>query len=355
MDALANFDRLAMNEQIVNAIDNVIAHEDAAVGTNVETNNVPYVGPTYDRDPYETDTDQSIDGGSDDLDIDGNIIPMPMRTLNANELDELLDDEIVNERVLNEALAWRDAMQMIMNMNARPFFERKTIEDVDDASDGDDDASAYELSDEKFDDESEMGNVVTPTTLDEITGKEFWIGNTGATTHLTNCDEGMVNTRMPARRENLVMGNGTSASANAIGDLLGTACDKDGNKLQKIKLQEVTYAKNAKFNLFSVSAMIKKGWKLEGDKNELKLMKDGRKVVFDIKINTPKGVLFCMNIKHNRNEEAANLNADEEAKAKTYIDKALDVKKVDINKAHEILGHMGKENTRNICKYLGMV
>ena len=84
MDALANFDRLAMNEQIVNAIDNVIAHEDAAVGTNVETNNVPYVGPTYDRDPYETDTDQSIDGGSDDLDIDGNIIPMPMRTLNAN-------------------------------------------------------------------------------------------------------------------------------------------------------------------------------------------------------------------------------------------------------------------------------
>ena len=34
-------------------------------------------GQVYDRDPYETDTDQSIDGGDSDLDEDGNIIQGP--------------------------------------------------------------------------------------------------------------------------------------------------------------------------------------------------------------------------------------------------------------------------------------
>ena len=41
---------------------------------NEESTGSTYVGPTYYRDPYETDSDQSIDGTSDDLDVDGNII-----------------------------------------------------------------------------------------------------------------------------------------------------------------------------------------------------------------------------------------------------------------------------------------
>ena len=111
--------------------------------------NTPYVGSTYDCDPFETDMDQSIDGDSDDLDIDGNIISMPMRTLNSDEVNELQGDKVVNERVLNEALAWRDAMQMIMNMETRPFNERKAQEEEDERSHNNDNANEYSLYDDK--------------------------------------------------------------------------------------------------------------------------------------------------------------------------------------------------------------
>ena len=47
-----------------------------------------------------------------------------------------------------------------------------------------------------------------------------------------------------------------------------------------------------------------------------------------------------------------HLNADEEAKAQSYIDKALDVNKVDINKVHEILRHMGGENKNLTIFYM---
>ena len=97
---------------------------------------------------------------------------------------------------------------------------------------------------------------MTPKTLDDISGKDNWIGDTGATMHFTNCDEGMVNTRVSTKRENVVMGNGTSASACTIRDLLSTAYNKDRNEVQKIKLQDVAHAKNTKFNTFSFSEMI---------------------------------------------------------------------------------------------------
>ena len=343
VEELAWFDELTMNEMSNN--ENVNANEEG---------DIPYVGPTYDRDPYETDTDQSIDGGSDDLDVDGNIIPMPMRTLNAEELNVLLDDEVVDEQVLNEALAWRDSMQMVLNTDAMAFNERKTEYEENEEFDYEDDDDSNGTDDANCDGKNEVGNVAVPKTLDDISGKDFWIGDTGATTHLTNCDEGMVNTRVPTKSENIVMGNGTSASVNKIGDLLGTACNKDGDEIQKLKLHEVTHSKGAKFNLFSISAMIKKGWNLVGDKDKLELKKNGKRIVFDIKINTPKGVLFCIHIKRNRNEEAANVEADEVKKAQSYIEKALDGGKVDINKAHELLGHMGEENTRKVCKHLGI-
>ena len=63
------------------------------------------------------------------------------------------------------------------------------------------------------------------------------------------------------------MGNGTAANANEIGNLIGTMVNKDGENTKRISISNVTYAKNAKFNLFSISSMMKKGWNLRGDKN----------------------------------------------------------------------------------------
>jgi hypothetical protein len=50
----------------------------------------------------------------------------------------------------------------------------------------------------------------------------------------------------------------------------------------------------AKFNLFSVTQMKNKGWKLDGDKESIRLKKGKFTICFDIKILTPKGVLYAM-------------------------------------------------------------
>ena len=200
----------------------------------------------------------------------------------------------------------------------------------------------------------EVGAAGIPTTLSDISNEEYWIGDTGATTHLTNSDAGMINMRQAKAGENVVMGNGTAARAQTVGAVLGTICNKNGKELNKLTLSEVTYASNSKFNLFSISAMIKKGWKLNGDNKKLELTKDKQKLVFDIKINTPKGILFCMHVKRNRNEEAANLMLNEESKAQGFIEVALNANKMDMNKAHEIFGHMGQDQTRKICTHLGL-
>ena len=204
------------------------------------------------------------------------------------------------------------------------------------------------------DNDGEVGAVSMPTTLQDISGKEYWIGDTSATTHLTNCNDGMINVRKAKNGENVVMGNGTAAMAQTVGDLLGTICNKDGKDMNKLRLSEVTYAKNSKFNLFSLSAMIKKGWKLVGDNNKLELVNNNQKITFDIKIHTPKGLLFCLHIKRNRNEEAANIGLTEENKVKSFIELALNANKMDANKVHEVFGHMGEQATKKVCAHLGM-
>ena len=75
----------------------------------------------------------------------------------------------------------------------------------------------------------------------------------------------MTNHRNVNTNENVVMADCTAAKAQIIGDIVGTVCDKDGKALNKVKVTEVTYSKNSKFNLFSLSTMMKKGWKLNGD------------------------------------------------------------------------------------------
>lgn len=43
-------------------------------------------------------------------------------------------------------------------------------------------------------------------------------------------------------------------------------CDRHGNELSKGMLQNVTILPTEKSNLFSLSKMLKQGWKIDGDK-----------------------------------------------------------------------------------------
>ena len=62
-------------------------------------------------------------------------------------------------------------------------------------------------------------------------------------------------------------------------------------------MKDMTIIPGGKFNLFSVSKMIKEGWELGGNKTAIWLVRNEIIVVFDIVIPTPKGVLFAIYLK----------------------------------------------------------
>jgi hypothetical protein len=76
-------------------------------------------------------------------------------------------------------------------------------------------------------------------------------------------------------------------------------CDKCGNELHEATLQDVTHLPDGKFNLFSLSKLLKQGWKLTGDKMSIKLAKDTQEMVFDVVVPTTKGLLFAMYFRGN--------------------------------------------------------
>jgi hypothetical protein len=93
------------------------------------------------------------------------------------------------------------------------------------------------------------------------------------------------------------MGNGSQENAMEIADIVGTICDKQGNELVIGKMTDVTVLPTAKFNLFSVTQMLKKGWELRGNDQAMSIVNGDKEVRFDIQIPTPKGMLFAMYVK----------------------------------------------------------
>ena len=60
-----------------------------------------------------------------------------------------------------------------------------------------------------------------------------------------------------------------------------------------IIMQDVMYVPDGRYNLFSITKMIKGGWKLQGSMDEgITLTKDDKEIYFRQKVHTTKGVLF---------------------------------------------------------------
>jgi hypothetical protein len=121
-----------------------------------------------------------------------------------------------------------------------------------------------------------------------------WIGDTAAT--LTPHEEGMVN--MKNIRGGITVGNGEVMVAKETGDIPCELCDRHGNLVRSGKITEVALIKNCPFNLFSVTIMMKEGWKLSGDSEVgITLSKGNNTLSFDILVATPKGVVYAMYIR----------------------------------------------------------
>jgi hypothetical protein len=131
------------------------------------------------------------------------------------------------------------------------------------------------------------------------------------------------------------MGNAVSVPSSKVGNIKATACNKYGEELFPTTLKDVTVVSEG-FNLFSVTKLQLQGWELRGNQDMIWLEKDGKKIVFDIKILSPKGMLYTMCLKR---EVGA-----------TASDQAV---KMSFKLAHGKLGHIGNDATRDVAKKLG--
>jgi hypothetical protein len=136
------------------------------------------------------------------------------------------------------------------------------------------------------------------------------------------------------------MGNGIAEKIALIGELTGTICDKNGDEMTTATMSNVVYLPTGQFNLFSLTKMTtNQGWILGGDDKGILLTKEGKKLLFDIAIPTPKGMLFAMYIKREIGKEMAQAMVDE--------------KSIPIQLAHDRLGHPHEDMTRKKAKELG--
>ena len=135
------------------------------------------------------------------------------------------------------------------------------------------------------------------TEIELLNDPDVWIGDTGATVHMSPHKGGIMNVRQGSKEDAVTMGNKQVEQATEVADIPGMVWDKNGNKLHPTILKDVAIVPNSGYNLFSLTKMMSAGWKLIGDKKSLKLKKDKDEINFDITIPTPEGVVYGMYIR----------------------------------------------------------
>ena len=183
-----------------------------------------------------------------------------------------------------------------------------------------------------------------PSTQELLTNPNVWIGDTGATVHNTAHSECVVSKRKTTEADAISWGNGSSDDTATIGNMTGMICDKNGNQLHRAVMKDVRVTPTGKFNLFSLSKMMKEGWKMTGDTSAIVISKGNQKITFDIRIPTPRGVLYCMYM-------AREMPQPEVAGA--GLDGGEKTVRMNIDQAHLKLGHKSEDITREIAKGLG--
>ncbi len=130
--------------------------------------------------------------------------------------------------------------------------------------------------------------------------------------------------------------------------ILLTYSDKNGTEKFIIVLGDVQINEKFHYNLFSVTKMLLKEDKLEGDKHLLTLCNKTRSIMFDIIVSMQNGALYCARFtrKLSKSKTANPVLQGEEDSSK--------VVKVNIKWAHDCLGHLSKDVTCKIVAQLGM-
>jgi hypothetical protein len=136
-----------------------------------------------------------------------------------------------------------------------------------------------------------------------LTNSNLWIANTGATIHST-LNKALSSDWVEENDTVIVMGYGQKEDAVFQQSVKGLVMDSNGKSQGNIILSNVMYIPNGRYNLISVTKIMKQGWKLEGNGDGLSLSCGNKKLTFNKKIHTAKGLLYAVEIKPNHEVSA---------------------------------------------------
>jgi hypothetical protein len=110
--------------------------------------------------------------------------------------------------------------------------------------------------------------------------------------------------------------------------------DSNGKLQGNIILSDVMYIPNGRYNLISVTKIMKQGWKLEANGGGQSLSHGNKKLTFDKKIHTAKGLLYAVEIKPNHEVSAVTSESSKVASENQFLE------------AHRQLGHLSVCQTK---------
>ena len=130
---------------------------------------------------------------------------------------------------------------------------------------------------------------------------------------------------------------GNNVVGKITGDVAAVFCDKYGNENECALIERMVYSPDSEYNLFILTKRLIAGYILGGDWHSIWIIKGNKKIVFDIKVLTPKGAIFAVYFKRKLlgNGEMAAVGAERN-------------KLINANAVHALVGHMNDESGKKL-------
>jgi hypothetical protein len=180
--------------------------------------------------------------------------------------------------------------------------------------------------------------VLSSVELKEEVDHEIWIGDSGASCHYCNDNEGLYEYITISKK--ITVGNGNVMIAKKVGKLRSGILQKNGEKLI-VMLENVNYVPELWINLFSIGKSLKDGFNLSNYGKIIMLLKGNVTLTFDKVVKTKNG--FVPGIKLLQVLDDVGTSVLETKKRNT----------IDVDNLHKILGHCGEVNASLTGKAYG--
>ena len=182
-------------------------------------------------------------------------------------------------------------------------------------------------------------NTVEPTA-------DSWLGDSGATSHITNNSDGMTNKKKCNVR--VTVSTGEVTIAKIVGDL-----KLESKSGEKVKLLNVLYVPSLKRNLLSTNKFTDQGAKLYADNEKMVIKKDSQTIT--LPMTTENGMKMYVFQGRRIIDATANAVTDAtDSTRATEFNEAIKLPKmIDVNVAHGLC-HLGEKLLRITFKSMGI-